>query len=109
MPPPVKPPRQGPAADARPTPAQLRAARGLLGWSQDDLARAAAVSLRTVNAIELSPDLLPAPGRASTLARLVEAFRAAGVGFTRAGDAVGVTRAVPGGTRAARRGEAEER
>ena len=35
-----------------PTPAQLRAARGLLGWSQTDLARSAGLSLPTVKRVE---------------------------------------------------------
>jgi transcriptional regulator with XRE-family HTH domain len=34
------------------TPAQIRAARGLLGWKQSDLAREAKVSLTTVRMIE---------------------------------------------------------
>ena len=35
-----------------PTPAQLRAARGLLSWSQTDLARSAGLSLPTVKRVE---------------------------------------------------------
>ena len=35
-----------------PTPAQLRAARGLLGWSQTELANQAGMSLPTVKRVE---------------------------------------------------------
>ena len=34
------------------TPAQLRAARALLGWSQQDLAKASGVHINSINAFE---------------------------------------------------------
>jgi DNA-binding XRE family transcriptional regulator len=79
-----------------PTPAQLRAAHGLLGWSQADLADAAGVSRRTIKAMELTPDLAPLPGRPDTIACLIAALSSAGMTFTRGRDVMGVTRAVAG-------------
>lgn len=59
--------------------AQVRAARGLLGWSQADLAQAAGVSSMTVKRLEGSGQPYPAE-------RAAEAIRAAlnkaGVSFT---------------------------
>ncbi|MBP0447735.1 helix-turn-helix domain-containing protein [Roseomonas sp. SSH11] len=78
--------------EIRPTPAQLRAARGLLGWSQADLAEASGVSLRTVKVLESAPDLDPVPGRAGTVAALVDALHAAGVGFIAGTGRIGVER-----------------
>lgn len=57
---------------------QIRAARGLLGWHQKDLARAAGISELSVINIEnekTSP-------QKSTLDKIVQAFELAGVGFT---------------------------
>lgn len=59
------------------TPAQLRAARALLGWSQDYLARAATVSKRTIAGYELG-QTEPNP---STFVSLVWALENAGVIF----------------------------
>jgi transcriptional regulator with XRE-family HTH domain len=59
------------------TPAQSRAARGLLGWSQQDLADKAAVGIATVYQLESGKS---APRRATlTVIRL--ALEAAGVIF----------------------------
>ena len=77
-----------------PTPAQLRAARGFLGWSQADLALASGVSLRTIKALELAPDLAPLPGRPATIERLVSALAHAEVVFTGGRDLLGVVRTV---------------
>ena len=64
------------------TPAQLRAARGVLNWSQEDLAAAAKLGRRTVAAAELGER----PGmRGSTLLKLRGALEDAGVIFTRDG------------------------
>lgn len=38
------------------SPAQIRAARGLLGWSQNDLAEASGLSRRTIASIELGEE-----------------------------------------------------
>jgi transcriptional regulator with XRE-family HTH domain len=77
------------------TPAQLRAARALLGWSQTDLAEASGVSLRTIKAMELAPDLAPLPGRPSTVKRLLLALSVAGVRLTRLRGALGVSLSLP--------------
>lgn len=67
------------------SPAQIRAARGLADWSQDQLAAAAKVSNSTVRDFEA--------GRrtplAANLAAIRTALEAAGVEFTN-GDAPGV-------------------
>jgi transcriptional regulator with XRE-family HTH domain len=58
-------------------PEQLRAARGLLGWSQTQLAEAAGMSLPTVKRYETSG----APVSPEAVARLRSALEAAGIGF----------------------------
>ncbi len=50
---------------------QSRAARGWLGWSQEELARRANVALRTVAAYERG-DQLPRPNNMAALRRAVE-------------------------------------
>jgi len=67
------------------TPAQCRAARGLLKWNQDELAAAAEVSEVTVRNFENERS---SPQRA-TLAMMRQALEAAGVEFTN-GDQPGV-------------------
>jgi transcriptional regulator with XRE-family HTH domain len=62
-------------------PAQIRAGRGLLDWSRDDLARAAGVAPRTVAGLERG-EHTPKP---ATVAALRGALEAAGVRFTRRG------------------------
>jgi DNA-binding XRE family transcriptional regulator len=57
------------------TPAQCRAARGLISWNQGDLARAAGVSRQTINDFE-SGKREPIP---NNLAAIVMAFLEAGV------------------------------
>jgi DNA-binding XRE family transcriptional regulator len=59
------------------TPAQCRAARGLLKWGQDDLASAASVSSVTIRNFENEKS---SPQRAS-LAMMVHALEGAGVEF----------------------------
>ena len=59
------------------SPAQSRAARGLLNWSRDKLAEVGGVPARTVADFELG-NTVP---RASTTAKLVTALEAAGVIF----------------------------
>lgn len=66
------------------TPEQCRAARALLGWSQDQLKEASGVSKVTIADFERG-----ARARspyADTLAKLVDAFAVAGVEFIGAGD-----------------------
>jgi transcriptional regulator with XRE-family HTH domain len=64
------------------TPAQIRAARLLLGWRQIDLARASGLSDVAIKNIERG---LSNP-RSSTLERLQTAFDQAGVLFFEAGE-----------------------
>lgn len=79
--------------DLTPTPAHLRGARGLLGWTQADLAARAGVSLRTVKVLEAAtPDTLPAPGRPATIERIVDALAVAGVTLIKDGGSIGVAR-----------------
>lgn len=59
------------------TAGQLRAARGLLGWSQSDLARAAGVGRQTVARLELGEQT----PLVTTLNSLVAAFMLAGIRF----------------------------
>lgn len=63
------------------SPAQMRAARALLGWKQTDLAVAAGVSEMSVKNIEREA----ASPREATLAKLRGALEAAGVIFLDAG------------------------
>jgi transcriptional regulator with XRE-family HTH domain len=59
------------------TPEQCRAARGLLGWTQQDLAKQAQVGIVTVNQLETG---LSQP-RLATLDVIQRAFESAGVEF----------------------------
>jgi transcriptional regulator with XRE-family HTH domain len=67
------------------TPGQCRAARGLLGWSQQQLAQRARVGIVTVHQLEAG---LSQPRRA-TLDVIQRAFEAVGIEFTN-GDQPGV-------------------
>ena len=60
-------------------PAQIRAARALLGWRQEDLSRASDVGTATIQRIEKSDG--PISGYASTIMRIEAAFEKAGVLF----------------------------
>jgi len=66
-------------------PAQLRAARALVGWSREDLAAATGTTVRTLARLEAN-ETQP---RVSTLSRIRSALENAGVEFTN-GDAPGV-------------------
>ena len=66
-------------------PAQLRAARALVGWSRDKLAEVADTTTRTLARIEAG-ETVPRP---ATLTSIRAALEAAGVEFTN-GDAPGV-------------------
>jgi transcriptional regulator with XRE-family HTH domain len=63
-------------------PGQIRAARGLLGWTQAQLARAAGLSEVAVKNLERGRT----DPRASTLTAIQEAFDRAGVVFLDPGD-----------------------
>jgi len=62
---------------AIPTPAQVRAARAILGWSQDEVCRRIGMSRRTLTSIE-NEERQP---RFSSMVRLAALFDAAGVEF----------------------------
>jgi transcriptional regulator with XRE-family HTH domain len=66
---------------------QIKAARALLGWSQDDLAARANVSVPTVKRLEAANGLLG--GREETGIKLRRALEGAGIEFTN-GDHPGV-------------------
>jgi transcriptional regulator with XRE-family HTH domain len=60
-------------------PAQIRAARALLGWRQEDLSRASGVGTATIHRIEKSNRAIT--GYVSTIVRIQAAFEQAGVLF----------------------------
>ena len=60
-------------------PAQIRAARALLGWRQHDLSKASGVGTATIQRIEKSTGTMT--GYVSTLVRIQAAFEGAGVLF----------------------------
>jgi transcriptional regulator with XRE-family HTH domain len=66
---------------------QIKAARALLGWSQEDMAKHSAVSYPTVARLESSEGELG--GRKDTAGKIVAALESAGVEFTN-GDQPGV-------------------
>jgi transcriptional regulator with XRE-family HTH domain len=59
------------------SPAQVRAARAWLNWTQDDLSATSGVSQKSIARYELE---LSVP-YADTLAKLRQAFESAGIGF----------------------------
>ena len=59
---------------------QIRAARAMLGWRQEDLAKAAKTGLATIARIEQQADGA-AQGHVSTIIRVQEALERAGVRF----------------------------
>ncbi len=69
-----------------PTAAQLRAARGILGWSQAELAEQAAVARRTVTTVEAGGAV-----HANSVRSIVDAMERAGVTFLADEAVVGVT------------------
>ena len=66
---------------------QIRAARGLLGWSRSDLIEASGVSMSALLRLESAQ----ADSRSSTLNKVITALNAAGIEFIDDGqDGVGV-------------------
>jgi transcriptional regulator with XRE-family HTH domain len=59
--------------------AQIRAARALLGWRQEDLSKASGVGTATIQRIEKSDR--PITGYISTLVRIQAALEKAGIQF----------------------------
>lgn len=62
---------------------QIKAARSLLGWSQDDLAAKSGVSIATIKRLEAEDGELG--GRTETGKKIVAALGCAGVEFTNGG------------------------
>lgn len=69
------------------TPRQIRAARALLGWSQQDLADKVVVSVNTIARLERGE----ADTRSSTLRKVQIALELGGVEFTVRGEGVRLT------------------
>jgi transcriptional regulator with XRE-family HTH domain len=59
--------------------AQIRAARGLLGWSQTQLARAAGIGIATLQRLEQNRGVVK--GNFSTVLKIQSALEAAGIHF----------------------------
>jgi transcriptional regulator with XRE-family HTH domain len=68
--------------------AQIRAARALLGWRQEDLSKASRVGTATIQRIEKSD--APIAGYVSTLVRIQAAFEQAGIQFIEDDDIGGI-------------------
>jgi transcriptional regulator with XRE-family HTH domain len=60
-------------------PAQIRAARALLGWRQEDLSKASGVGTATIRRIEKTDRAMT--GYVSTMVRIQAAFGKAGIQF----------------------------
>jgi transcriptional regulator with XRE-family HTH domain len=58
---------------------QLKAARTLIGWSQEELAKAAGISLPTIKRLEAADGFLG--GRETTIQKIENALQKAGVEF----------------------------
>jgi transcriptional regulator with XRE-family HTH domain len=69
-------------------PAQIRAARALLGWRQEDLSKASGVGTATIQRIEKSNQSVT--GYVSTIVRIQDAFEDAGVLFIEDDEAGGI-------------------
>ncbi|WWT34608.1 helix-turn-helix transcriptional regulator [Pelagibacterium nitratireducens] len=67
---------------------QVRAARALVGWSQDELANRAGVTRRTIAAFE-SGEKVP---HRSTMCRILSVFEDSRVSFINSGEVIGVVR-----------------
>ena len=69
-------------------PAQIKAARALLGWRQEDLSKASGVGTATIQRIEKSDR--PMTGYVSTAVRIQAALEGAGVLFLDSDDTAGI-------------------
>jgi transcriptional regulator with XRE-family HTH domain len=68
--------------------AQIRAARALLGWRQEDLSKAAKVGMATLGRIEQGAGMVQ--GNFSTIMRLQTALERKGIRFLNDGEGFGV-------------------
>jgi transcriptional regulator with XRE-family HTH domain len=59
--------------------AQVKAARALLSWSQEQLATASAISIPTIKRLEAQEGMLS--GRDDTIAKICRAIEGAGIEF----------------------------
>jgi len=66
---------------------QVRAARALLGWTQDDLASRSEITHRTLAMFEVGKRM----PHARTLAKIKEVLEGAGITFLKSDSALGVT------------------
>ena len=66
---------------------QIRAARALLGWSQEDLAQASSVGVATVRRLEAVPGLLR--GTMKSVWKIQQAFEQGGIEFIAEDDGKG--------------------
>jgi predicted transcriptional regulator len=69
-------------------PAQIRAARALLGWRQEDLSKASGVGTATIQRLEKRD--IPLAGYVSTILRIQAAFEKAGIIFINEDDIAGI-------------------
>jgi transcriptional regulator with XRE-family HTH domain len=77
---------------------QIKAARALLGWSQEELARAADISIPTIKRLEAGEG--PLGGRSETGDKIRKALKVAGVEFIdENGGGAGVRLRKPSGVR----------
>lgn len=67
---------------------QIRAARGLLGWRQDQLAKASKIGLATLQRIEQRDGLIQA--NFSTVMKIEKALKSAGIRFIDEAGSTGV-------------------
>jgi len=70
-------------------PSQIRAARALLGWRQEELARRAGIGLATIQRLERDADG-PLMAHVTTLTKLMDCFERAGIIFLRSDQAGGI-------------------
>jgi transcriptional regulator with XRE-family HTH domain len=69
--------------------AQIRAARALLGWRQEDLAKASKISLATIARIEQGKGVVQ--GNFSTIMKIQQTLEGQGISFiTEPGGGIGV-------------------
>jgi len=69
-------------------PAQIRAARALLGWRQDELSKASGVGTATIRRIENGGSMIS--GNVSTVMRIQGAFEKAGILFVNEDEIAGI-------------------